>query len=124
MVLCSRDCDNDPAARADRNCCLPDWDTNTWTGRKARLPPIGSQQPDDPAEGCPAAWQTSRFVWSLRRYMRDMDDNGNRVSNPFLDRCTDRFVIECIQALESEDRHSRAEHIDRMQKLYTVNDRR
>lgn len=76
-----------------------------------------AQRPlEDPRElGCFASWWRSQFMASLDRYRRDRDDNGNRVANPFLDRCTDRFVLECIAALESfED----AAHSDYMEAVH------
>lgn len=122
----------EPGRRAALNCCLPDYDTTTWTGESARPMYLGADSLDhlagtrrdwehpleDPSEGCPAAWQRSRFVASLRRYMRDTDDNGNRVANPVLDRCDDWLVLEAIAYVEGYDRKLRGEYIEAVQRLY------
>lgn len=128
MVLCSRDCGGELSPRASRNCCLPDFDTNEWgTGGRDKFPReyMGrstadgfGRPPEDPSEGCPAGWITARFVLSLHRYRREMDDHGHYIANAFYDRCEDRFVLEAITALEDEERHARAIHIEQVRKLY------
>lgn len=57
---------------------------------------------EDPAEGCPGAWYRSRFVASVRPFLRARTDTGDRVANPLLDRCDDDFLIQCVLLLERE----------------------
>src|SRR5690606_31566356 len=56
---------------------------------------------EDPDDGCPGGDQRCRFVGSLSRYMRSMDERGGRVTNPLLDRCSDWLVVEAILEYEA-----------------------
>ena len=57
---------------------------------------------EDPAEGCPGGWYRSRFVESLRPYMRSRTEHGGRNSNPLLDRTDDELLIQLVLVLERE----------------------
>lgn len=67
------------------------------TGRETTEYPF-----EDPHEGCPGAWYRSRFVASVRPFLRTRTDDGGRVANPLLDRCDDEFLIQCVLLLERE----------------------
>lgn len=123
MCLKPRSNQLDPKKRAAFNCCLPGWDVrqNTgeklvrvrkWMGRPPDRVRGEERPPEDPANGCPAAWADSNFVRSVLRYARRRTREGGRVPNPHLDRNADELVIEAVLALEAYDDQWHAEYED------------
>lgn len=65
----------------------------------------------EPVEhGCPGGYQRAWFVWSLDRYMRRRTAQGDRVSNPHLDRSTDFLVVDAVLYMEREEERCRADN--------------
>lgn len=105
-----------------RNCLLPGFSPCDWTSEEADAevrmgaPPEWEREgemKDHPIrrgwakpcedivnEGCPGSWYRTEWCTSLERYRRRLDDNGNRISNPSLDRCEDPLVHEAVMLLE------------------------
>lgn len=85
--------------------------TGGWMGRAA-LPHgtktiagsiVNPDQPfEDPADGCPSSWSRSRFVDSVRPFMRTRIESGARVPNPFFDRCEDDVLLQFVIYAEHE----------------------
>jgi hypothetical protein len=82
-----------------------------WMGRaplpagtvRVRGRQINAQLPwEDPDGGCPGGWYRSRFVDSVRPFLRMRAEGGSRVSNPFFDRCEDDLVLQLVMYLEQE----------------------
>lgn len=114
-------------------------DTSKWTGDDIKLvhmgaPPDYSREgaeeshqdrlvrgewskpnEDIEHEGCPGSYIYSPFIRSLLRYRRSRDEHGGRVSNPFLDRCQDDFVLSCIMAMEYHEDEARGEWLTKVQ---------
>lgn len=64
---------------------------------------INPSQPwEDPAGGCPGGWYRSRFTDSVRPFLRMRAEGGNRVTNPFFDRCDDDLVLQLVMYLEEQ----------------------
>lgn len=76
----------------------------------AAIGPWSAPKEDLEREGCPGAWYRTLFVESLMRFYRRRDDNGGRVANPALDRCSDPLVHEAILELEHWEDAWRAEY--------------
>lgn len=129
--------DLDPDSRAALCCALPGFDTRTWTADDVfsdlwlGLPPRYDQEPgedrdgvsdwdrpheDIEREGCPGAWYRTPFVASLQPYMRRFDANDGRISNPLLDRTSDRLVLEAVAYLEDAEETAFGEHLKLIRK--------
>lgn len=55
-----------------------------------------------PEAGCPGGWYRSRFVYSLWPFLRMRAEGGQRVPNPFFDRCDDDLVLALVLHHEHE----------------------